>query len=205
MKGYGVLRIHLLLGFITMNQLPCATAEPLAAEVNAPEAHPKAAQIAELQAFITGQRDGRQLKKALAVKLLYQGYRYEAIVAILEVSLGSISSWKQAYETAGLAGFRPRHQGRQSYLDPSQRTAVLDWLNQKSIWTLGELEYHLAETYDVVYESKQSYYDLFEAAGLSWKKTSKVNPKADAQAVAAKKPILKQCWSSTARPLSAVN
>lgn len=188
-----------------MNQTPLAIAVPLSAEANAPEANPKAAQIAELQAFIRGQRDGRQLKKALAVKLLYQGYRYEAVVAILAVSLGSLSRWKQAYETEGLAGFRPRHQGRKSYLDAAQRTAVLHWLNQKTIWTLGELEYYLAATYDVVYASKQSYYDLFEAAGLSWKKTSKVNPKADAQVVAAKKPILKHCWSSTARPSSAVN
>jgi putative transposase len=63
----------------------------------------------------------------------------------------------------------------------------LQWLQQKDIWTLGELEYHLAAVYDVVYESKQSYYDLFEAADLSWKKTSKVNPKADPEVVAAKK------------------
>ena len=59
------------------------------------------------------------------------------------------------------------------------------------------MEYHLAETYDVVYESKQSYYDLLEAAGLSWKKTSKVNPKADAKAVAAKKPRSSGYWHAT--------
>jgi hypothetical protein len=40
---------------------------------------------------------------------------------------------------------------------------------------------------DWYYESKQSYYDLFLAAGISWKKTTSVNPKADEDAVAAKK------------------
>ena len=41
--------------------------------------------------------------------------------------------------------------------------------------------------YDITYESKRSYYDLFDAAGISWKKTTSLNPKADPEAVAAKK------------------
>lgn len=153
--------------------------------------------IEELKTFIGTERDARQVKKALAVKLIYQDYGYEVITGILEVSLGALSKWKQAYERDGLAGFRPQHKGRQSYLTPPQREAVLQWLQSKPIWELSELESYLAETYDVVYESKQSYYDLFEAAGLSWKKTSKVNPKADAQAVAAKKPRSSGYWHAT--------
>ncbi len=34
------------------------------------------------------------VRKALAVKLVYQGYKYEEIQTILDVSLGSITSWK---------------------------------------------------------------------------------------------------------------
>lgn len=165
----------------------------------------KASEVEELKAFISKQRDGRQVKKALAVKLLYQGYGYGAIVAILDVSMGPISNWKQAYENEGLAGFRPRHQGRTAYLSSTDKNAVIEWLQQKSMWTLGELEYHLASEYDVVYESKQSYYELFETAGLSWKKTSKVNPKADEAAVAAKKPRLRACWRATEMRSSVVN
>jgi putative transposase len=47
--------------------------------------------------------------------------------------------------------------------------------------------------YDVTYESKRSYYDLFDAAGISWKKTTSLNPKADPEAVSAKKKRLKHC------------
>jgi putative transposase len=61
-------------------------------------------------------------------------------------------------------------------------------------WELGELEYKLAFEYDVTYESKQSYYELFNAAGISWKKTTSLNPKADPEAVAAKKNRLKPSW-----------
>lgn len=158
---------------------------------------PHQAAITELQAFIRSERDSRQVKKALAVKLIYQDYRYTAVVEILDVSLGSLSGWRRAYERYGLAGFKPNHQGRQSYLTPEQRSAVLTWLQSKAIWTRHELEYHLAETYDVAYAAKQSYYDLFEAAGISWKKTSKVNPKRDAEAVAAKKSRSRVSWRVT--------
>jgi len=148
----------------------------------------------ELKAFIRTERDGRQVKKALAVKLMYQDYRYEDIIAILDVSMGVLSKWKQAYERARLAGFRPQHKGRQSYLTAEAKDEVLQWLQTKKIWELSELESHLAERYEIVSESKQSDYDLFEAAGISWKKTSKVNPKADAQAVVAKKTTSNGGW-----------
>lgn len=80
-----------------------------------------------------------------------------------------------------------------------QRAEVLSWLLSKECWELGELEYKLAFEYDVTYESKRSYYDLFDAAGISWKKTTSLNPKADEEVVAAKKKRLKHCWQNTGR------
>lgn len=154
--------------------------------------------IAELQDFIAGCRDAREARKALAVKLVYQDYLYEEIQTILDVSLGSITGWKQAYEQDGVDGLRLNHKGKKSYLSSEQREEVLRWLQTKDCWELGELEYKLAFEYDVVYESKQSYYDLFDAASISWKKTTKLNPKADADAVAEKKKRFSHCWQTTA-------
>jgi putative transposase len=150
--------------------------------------------IAELQNFIAACRDARKARKALTVKLIYQDYLYEEIQTILDVSLGSITGWKQAYEQDGINGLRLNHKGRKSYLSHEQREEVLSWLQTKDNWELGELEYKLAFEYDVVYESKQSYYDLFDAASISWKKTTKLNPKANPDAVAEKKKKLKHCW-----------
>ena len=155
--------------------------------------------IAELQDFITLRPDAREVRKALAVKLVYQGYLYDEIQTILDVSRGSITAWKQSYEQDGIDGLRLNYKGRKSYLLGEQREEVLSWLQTKDIWELGELEYKLAFKYDVVYESKQSYYDLFDEAGISWKKTTKVNPKADENAVAEKKKRLKRCWQITER------
>lgn len=143
--------------------------------------------LVELQEFIAVSRDAREARKALAVKLIYQGYLYEEIQTILDVSVGSIAGWKKAYLEQGIEGLRLNHKGRKSYLSPAERAEILSWLQTKQSWELGELEYQLAFEYDVIYESKQSYYDLFEAAGISWKKTTSVNPKADPEEVAAKK------------------
>jgi len=153
--------------------------------------------IAELQEFIALRPNPREVRKALAVKLIYQGYLYEEIQTILDVSLGSISGWKQAYEQYGINGLRLNHKGRKSYLSTEHREEVLSWLQTKECWELGELEYKLAFEYDVVYESKQSYYDLFDAGSISWKKTTKLNPKADPGAVAEKKKRFKHCWQTT--------
>ncbi len=155
--------------------------------------------IAELQEFIDSHPDAREVRKALAVKLVYQGYKYEEIQTILDVSVGSITSWKQAYQENGILGLRLNYKGRKSYLSDEQFLQVLSWLQTKEIWELGELEYKLAFEYDVIYESKRSYYDLFEAAGISWKKTTGLNPKADQEVVAAKKNKLKHCWQATER------
>ncbi|MBD2534154.1 IS630 family transposase, partial [Nostoc flagelliforme FACHB-838] len=47
-------------------------------------------------------------------------------------------------------------------MSTEQREEVLSWLQTKAYWKLGELEYKLAFEYDVTYESKRSYYELFD-------------------------------------------
>ncbi len=113
--------------------------------------HLKAA-IVELQEFIDNRPDAREVRKALAVKLVYQGYKYQEIQTILDVSVGAITSWKQAYEEYGISGLRLNHKGRKSYLSDEQQEEVLSWLQTKDIWELGELEYKLAFEHDVIYE-----------------------------------------------------
>jgi putative transposase len=70
------------------------------------------AAIVELQEFIATNPDVREARKALAVKLVYQNYLYKEIQKILDVSVGSIAGWKQAYEQNGISGLRLNHKGR---------------------------------------------------------------------------------------------
>jgi putative transposase len=137
----------------------------------------------ELTEFIKSNPDPRELKRALAVQMVMQDYTYYEIRDVLSVSVGFITKWRQHYEQQGVAGLYLRYQGSKGYLTPEQRQAVLRWLQQKNYWNLGELQQHVEEQYDVVFESRQSYYSLLAEAGISWKKTQKRNPKADPQAV----------------------
>lgn len=137
----------------------------------------------ELTEFIQSNPDPRELKRALAVQMVLQEYSYFAIRDVLQVSVGFISKWKQVFEEQGVAGLMLAHQGSVGYLDGKQRQAVLGWLKQKNYWNLSELQQHIAEEYEVVFASKQSYYQLFAEAGISWKKTQKRNPKADPELV----------------------
>jgi putative transposase len=57
-----------------------------------------------------------------------------------------------------------------------QRQAVIAWLQTKNYWNLAELQGHIQDKYDVLFDSKQSYYTLFEQAGISWKKTHSSQP-----------------------------
>jgi putative transposase len=137
----------------------------------------------ELTQLIQSNPDARELKRALAVQMVLQEYTYYEIRDVLKVSVGFITKWKQSYQQQGIAGLHLRYQGSRGHLKPEQRQAVLAWLKQKNDWNLGELQQHLEEQYDVVFESKQSYYTLFGEVGISWKKTQKRNPKADPKAV----------------------
>lgn len=137
----------------------------------------------QLSQFIQDNRDPRTLKRALAVQMVRQDYRHREIQQILQVSSGFISKWTEAYEQQGVQGLWLRHKGSVGYLDARQRQAVLEWLQQKNYWDLQELQAHIDDHYGVVFQSNQSYYELFHQAGISWKKTQKRNPKKDTELV----------------------
>ena len=115
--------------------------------------------------------------------MVMQEYTYFEIRDVLQVSVGFISKYKQLFKEQGIAGLTLKHQGSTGFLDTSARLAVIEWLQCKNYWNLSELEQHVLDTYNVTFASKQSYYDLFKEAGISWKKTQKRNPKLDLELV----------------------
>lgn len=137
----------------------------------------------ELSQFIQGNPDPRELKRALAVQMVLQDYRHREIHCVLQVSSGFISKWTQAFKQQGVKGLQLQHKGSTGYLDDGERLAVVQWLKQKNYWNLQELQAYLENSYDVVFRSLQSYYELFHVAGISWKKTQKRNPKKDPELV----------------------
>jgi putative transposase len=142
---------------------------------------------ADLTAFLAEKRDSREYRRAIAVKLALQGYLYEVICDMLDVTPGFVSQAKHAYETQGTAGLTLKYQGAQPYLSASERQAVIEWLKKEQDWSVERLHAYIETTYGVVFQSRQSYYQLLADAGITYKQAQRANPKRDEERVAAKK------------------
>lgn len=141
----------------------------------------------ELNTFIDSVADPRELKRALAVRMTLEGYKHQEIKKVLQVSSGFISKWKQEYILNGTKGLKLKYRGSKGYLTKREKQKVLQWLESKNEWNLNELEYYIAQKFQVTFAAKSSYYDLFHAAGISWKKSQKKNPRKNEEAVVEKK------------------
>ena len=141
----------------------------------------------DLDAFLGEKRDSREYKRAIAVKMALKGYAYAEIGELLDVYPSFVSEWKKAYLEQGAAGLALKYQGSQSFLSPEERQAVLGWMQTQVEWTVEGIKSYVEETYHVVFQSRQSYYDLLAAAKITRKQAQRVNPKRDEAAVAAKK------------------
>ncbi len=130
-----------------------------------------------LSAFLRDTHDAREYKRGLAVQMANQGYPYATISHLLHVSEPFVSKWKRVYAEKGLDGWRLGYRGSTGSLTETERAEVLVWIASQDQCDLARLQAYLAETYAVVYQSKQSYYDLLHAAGLNWKKVQASNPK----------------------------
>jgi len=148
--------------------------------------------VKKLNEFIRKNPDPRELKRALAVKLVISGYVQEEIGEILNVSQKFVSKWKKIFERQGISGLELGYQGAKGYLTKEQKAEVLNWLSEGKEWNLWKLESYIENRFGIKFKSKQSYYELFEEAGIGWKKSQKYNPKKDPIKVAEKQEEIKK-------------
>jgi transposase len=151
------------------------------------ERQQKVNKIALLTEFIRGNSDARELKRALAVKMALEGKPYFDITQLLGMHKSCISYWKSRFEAQGIEGIKLGYKGAKSYLTAQERAETIAWLKTRDSWDFDELVAYLDEQYQVIYESRQSYYTLLAEAGISWKKSQKVNPKSDPELVQKKR------------------
>ncbi len=136
--------------------------------------------------------EGLEIKRALAVKMIIYDFKTEDICSLLGVSDSFVSKWKTIYENEGAEGLRLKYKGGTGFLTEAQRFEILFHLKNKPHYSVEELKELIERRYGVVYQSKQSYYDLFKEAGLSWHQTQAVNPKRDEDQVLLKREELKE-------------
>lgn len=135
--------------------------------------------VKELDKFIKTTQDGREVKRAIAVKMTVQGKSYQEIKSLLNVSQSFISKWKNQAIFAGVEQLKVQYKGSKSYLSLSQKAEVVQWLQSQDYCEREKLQLHIETKYGVIFQSLQSYYELLHHAKISWKKTQKVNPSKD--------------------------
>ena len=138
--------------------------------------------------------DGREVKRAVSVKLGEEGMATEAIGAVLQVTPRAVRKWRRRYEREGVEGLGVRNRGSESYLSLEQRQEVEDWLGAQETITVDEVRDELEARYGIVYQSRQSYYDLLDASGLSYHQTEKSNPKRNEAQVLERREEIKKNW-----------
>ena len=137
-------------------------------------------------------KEGRAIKRALAAKMVLEGFEISTICKLLDVSDSFVSKWKNIYEDKGAEGLLLNHKGSQSFLTSAQKNEVIVYLKKLNHFSVSELRDHIESSYGVVYKSKQSYYDLFDEAGISWHKSQKLNPKRDEKKILVKREEIKK-------------
>jgi putative transposase len=138
--------------------------------------------------------DVRELKRALSVKLREGGMTTEEVSEVLQVTPRAVRAWSKHYEQEGAEGLRVRYRGSESYLSVEQRQEIEDWLGAQETITVEEVRDAIEARYGIVYQSKQSYYDLLAASGLSYHRTEKGNPKRNAAQVLERREEIKKNW-----------
>ncbi len=94
------------------------------------------------------------------------------------------------------------YKGAKPGLNPQEKAAVINWLKSKDNWNLRELRNYLSDNYQIEFKAKKSYYKLFKAAGISWKKSQKKNPKKDPKQVEEKRKEITQFLQDRQKEIS---
>ena len=148
----------------------------------------------KLAQLIEETTDVRELKRAVSVKLGEAGMATEAIGAVLQVTPRAVRKWRRRYEREGGEGLEVRNRGSESYLSVEQRQEIEDGLGAQETITVEEVRDELEARYGIVYQSKQSYYELLDASGLSYHRTEKGNPQRDEAQVLERREESKNNW-----------
>lgn len=152
-----------------------------------------------LDEIINTSQEAREVKRALSVKMALQEVPTSQITALLNVSPQYVSKWRIQYEVTGAEGLRLGYGGSESYLSQSQREEICHWIQSQASLSVEALRDYIEEQYEVLYQSKQSYYDLLQAAGWSYHKSEKRNPKRDEALVLERREAIKKSYSSTGK------
>ncbi len=141
----------------------------------------------QINAFLNTTKDAREHKRAMAVKLLLLEFEPRDIAELLQVTESFVSKWKKLWFEHGVAVFVIKYHGYQGYLTSEQRQSITERIKTQHIANIDDLIAFIRTAYRIEFKSRQSYYDLFAEAGITWKRAQSQHPDKDLDRIAIKK------------------
>lgn len=129
--------------------------------------------MTDLDEIINQSTEVREVRRALCVKMALSEMATSQICEMLNVSQPFVSKWRMKYEAEGREALLLGYHGSASYLKTEQREETLRWIGSQETIRAEEVRDYIEAQYGVVYQSKQSYYELMQAAGMSYHKSEK--------------------------------
>lgn len=145
----------------------------------------------QVNTFLDTTKDAREYKRAMAVKLLLLEFEPHDIADLLHVTESFVSKWKRLCSEHGTDVFVLKYHGYQGYLTPEQRQSITEWIKAQKIQNMDDLVAFIRTTYHIEFKSRQSYYDMFAEAGITWKRAQSQHPDKDFERIATKKKRLR--------------
>ena len=149
--------------------------------------------LEQVNTFLDTTKDAREYKRAMAVKLLLLEFEPRDIAELLHVTESFVSKWKKLSFEHGVTIFALKYYGYQGYLSSEQRQSITHQIKTQPIATIDDLITFIRTTYRVEFKSRQSYYNLFAEAGITWKRAQSQHPDKDIERIATKKKRSRPC------------
>lgn len=125
--------------------------------------------------------------KSLAVLLTSRGVEIEAICLAVNRKPRTVSAWLADWNTRRMASIFSGHVNNSNAgkLTDDQLQQIKDVLSQppseygipKEMWDVPTLKEYISATFDIIYESRESYYFLLRFSGLNFKYPDKFDRK----------------------------
>ena len=106
----------------------------------------------ELENFIESNPEPRELKIALAIRMLIQGFKVTKIQKTLGVSAAFVSKCKVRFALECIEGLKLKHKGSKGYLNQSDRISIIEWLRSQNPIDLSKLENYIEDNYGIKFK-----------------------------------------------------
>jgi putative transposase len=110
----------------------------------------------ELEDFIQGNPDAREVKRALAVEWSWSGISSRQFRKVLNLSLEFITKWNKKFSPRGVNGIKIAYKGKPSYLTQSDKEEIIKKVKSEGNVDLAQLAIHIESKYEVIYQSQLS-------------------------------------------------